>query len=76
MMIGDSNLNLMTRSMMDRGDQRSAAVRSGLSSVYQPSPVLSWRSLDCQRSISPRSIRKVGLRKSAKMEIIEIKIYF
>ena len=45
------NMNLMTMSM----DQ---ATLSRLAPVYQPSPVLGRRSLDRQRSMSPRTLRK------------------
>merc|ERR1719350_565881 len=44
-------MNLMTMSM----DQ---ATLSRLAPVYQPSPVLGRRSLDRQRSMSPRTLRK------------------
>jgi len=48
---GGENMNLMTMSM----DQ---ATLSRLAPVYQPSPVLGRRSLDRQRSMSPRTLRK------------------
>jgi len=48
---GGDNMNLMTMSM----DQ---ATLSRLTPVYQPSPVLGRRSLDRQRSMSPRTLRK------------------
>jgi len=35
-----------------------AALSARLAPVYQPSPVLGRRSLDRQRSMSPRSMRK------------------
>ena len=49
---GTDNSNMMTMSM----DQ--ASLSSRLAPVYQPSPVLGRRSLDRQRSMSPRTLRK------------------
>ena len=49
---GPSTNNIMTMSM----DQNS--LQSRLAPVYQPSPVIGRRSLDRQRSMSPRTLRK------------------
>ena len=49
---GNDNSYMMTMSM----DQ--ASLTSRLAPVYQPSPVIGRRSLDRQRSMSPRTLRK------------------
>ena len=57
---GPETANLMTMSM----DQSSLASR--LAPVYQPSPVIGRRSLDRQRSMSPRTLRKYN--STARLE--------